>query len=33
VFRDGKVIKDEYFQPRQAAEDLTQLSPGNEAAP
>jgi putative ABC transport system ATP-binding protein len=31
VFRDGKVIKDEYFQPRQAAEDLAQLSPGNEA--
>jgi putative ABC transport system ATP-binding protein len=25
VFRDGKVIKDETFQPRQAAEDLRQL--------
>jgi putative ABC transport system ATP-binding protein len=24
VFRDGKVIKDESFQPRQAAEDLSQ---------
>jgi putative ABC transport system ATP-binding protein len=33
VFRDGKVIKDEYFQSRQAAEDLAQLSPGHEAAP
>jgi putative ABC transport system ATP-binding protein len=25
VFRDGKVIKDDHFQPRQAAEDLSQL--------
>ena len=25
VFRDGKVIKDEYFQPRQAADDLNRL--------
>jgi putative ABC transport system ATP-binding protein len=26
VFRDGKVIQDERIQPRQAAEDLAQLS-------
>jgi putative ABC transport system ATP-binding protein len=25
VFRDGKIMKDEGFQPRQAAEDLTRL--------
>jgi putative ABC transport system ATP-binding protein len=34
VFRDGKVIKDESFQPRQAVEDLSQLpAPIEEAAP
>jgi len=27
LFRDGRVIKDEVFQPRQAAEDLSQLPP------
>ena len=33
VFRDGKVIKDETFQPRQAAEDLSQLpTPSEEAS-
>jgi putative ABC transport system ATP-binding protein len=33
VFRDGVVIKDEYFQPRQAADDLSRLSqPGKEGA-
>jgi putative ABC transport system ATP-binding protein len=33
VFRDGIVIKDETFQPRQAAEDLSQLSqPGKVGA-
>jgi putative ABC transport system ATP-binding protein len=33
VFRDGIVIKDETFQPRQAAEDLSQLpQPGKEGA-
>ena len=33
VFRDGIVIKDEIFQPRQAAEDLSQLpQPGKEGA-
>jgi len=30
VFRDGKVIKDETFQPRQATEDLNQSSPPRE---
>ncbi len=34
VFRDGKVIKDETFQPRQAGEDLSQLpTPGEEGSP
>jgi putative ABC transport system ATP-binding protein len=34
VFRDGKVIKDETFQPRQAAEDLSQLpSPDQKGTP
>ena len=34
VFRDGKIMKDESFQPRQAAEDLSQLpKPAEEAAP
>lgn len=34
VFRDGKVIKDESFQPRQAVEDLSQLpAPIEEATP
>ena len=32
VFRDGKVIKDETFQPRQAAEDLSQLPMPSEGA-
>jgi putative ABC transport system ATP-binding protein len=33
VFRDGIVIKDERFEPRQAAEDLRRLSqPGKEGA-
>jgi putative ABC transport system ATP-binding protein len=32
VFRDGKVIKDETFQPRQAAEDLSQLPTPSEEA-
>ena len=34
VFRDGKVIKDETFQPRQAAEDLSQFpSPDEKGTP
>jgi len=34
VFRDGKVIKDEFFQPRQAAEDLSQFpSPDEKGTP
>jgi putative ABC transport system ATP-binding protein len=34
VFRDGKVIKDETFRPRQAGEDLSQLlSPGEKGTP
>lgn len=34
VFRDGKVIKDETFQPRQAAEDLSQFpSPDEKETP
>ena len=34
VFRDGKVIKDETFQPRQAAEDLRQFpAPDEKEAP
>jgi putative ABC transport system ATP-binding protein len=34
VFRDGKVIKDEFFQPRQAAEDLNQFpSPDEKETP
>jgi putative ABC transport system ATP-binding protein len=34
VFRDGKVIKDETFQPRQAGEDLSQLPrPSEEGSP
>ena len=34
VFRDGKVIKDETFQPRQAAEDLSQFpSPDERGTP
>ena len=34
VFRDGKIIKDESFQPRQAAEDLSQYpEPTVEGAP
>jgi putative ABC transport system ATP-binding protein len=33
VFRDGMVIKDETFEPRQAAEDLGRLvQPGKEGA-
>jgi putative ABC transport system ATP-binding protein len=34
VFRDGKIIKDESYQPRKAAEDLSQFpSLVEEAAP
>jgi ABC-type phosphate/phosphonate transport system ATPase subunit len=34
VFRDGKVIQDETFQPRQAAEDLRQFpSPEEKETP
>ena len=32
IFRDGKIIQDLSFQPRQAADDLTQMSPPAEEA-